>query len=113
MAKNQVQRGDVLTFSPVPAGGVVSGQGLLINNLFGVCQTDASAGGVVEAAVEGCFNLAADGPIAMGAAVYWIAATGLVTATAGTNKRIGVAAESASGGFCVVKLCPPAVANAA
>jgi predicted RecA/RadA family phage recombinase len=108
MSRNQVQRGDVLTFEPVPEGGVVSGQGLVINDLFGVCQTDAAAGGVVEAAVEGCFNLASTGAIPMGAAVYWVTTSGLVTATASGNKRIGVAAEAASGGMVVVKLTPGA-----
>ena len=57
MARNQVQKGDVLTFSPVPAGGVTSGEGLLIGAAFGVCQTDADAAGEVEAAVEGVHAL--------------------------------------------------------
>ena len=107
MARNQVQQGDVLTFAPVPAGGVISGQGLLINASFGVAQTDADAGGEVEGAVEGVHALPkAAGAIAFGQKVYWTGSA--VTSVASGNTLIGYAARAAAAGDATVdvKLTP-------
>ena len=107
MARNQVQTGDMLTFAPVPAGGVVSGEGLLIGAAFGVCQYDADEGGEVEAAVEGVHALPKGaGAIAMGAKVYWTG-TALTTVASG-NTLVGYAARAAAAGDPTVdvKLTP-------
>ena len=103
MSKNQVQRGDVVTFT-APAPGVVSGQGVAINSLFGISQYDSAEGAQGELAVEGCFYLPASGAIAFGAPAYWNGTA--VTATAAGNLRIGVCTEAAANNLCVVKLSP-------
>jgi predicted RecA/RadA family phage recombinase len=36
--KNSIQRGDMITIT-APTGGVTSGQGVLVGNLFGVAAT--------------------------------------------------------------------------
>ncbi len=103
MAKNMVQAGDVITFT-APAGGVVSGQGIAIGSLFGVAQFDAAEGAQGEMAIEGCHYLPASGAIAFGAPVYWTGTA--VTATVGTNLKIGVCTEAAANNLAVVKLTP-------
>jgi predicted RecA/RadA family phage recombinase len=105
MAKNMVQAGDVVSFT-APTGGVVSGQGVAINSLFGVSQYDAAEGAQGEMAIEGCHYLPATGAIAFGAPAYWTGTA--VTATATGNLKIGVCTEAASGGYCVVKITPGA-----
>src|SRR4051812_12960701 len=99
MAKNMVQLGRTLTFTPVPAGGVLSGDPLIIGVAFGVAQYDAPAGGQVEADVEGVYSLpkAAGVALAFGARVYWTAA-GNATGTATGNTLIGFAARPALAG---------------
>ena len=53
--KNWRQNGEVLTLPAAPAGGVKSGDGVRVNNLFGIAATDAAEGAPVELTVEGCF----------------------------------------------------------
>ena len=58
--------------SLAPAGGVKSGQPLLVGSLFGVCSYDAAEGESVELALEGVFDLDKDNSvIGAGGAVYW------------------------------------------
>ncbi len=70
MARNFVSRGDYLTMIAA-AGGVKSGVGVLIGNLFGIAMTDAAEGAEYEAAVTGVWDLPSAGAINAGAAVYW------------------------------------------
>src|SRR4051794_30958637 len=100
MSKNQVQYGRTLTFTPVPAGGVLSGGPILIGAAFGICQTDAPEGGQVEADVEGVHGLGktAGQAVAMGQRVYFVAATGLISTTATGNTLVGYAARPALAG---------------
>ncbi|OHV26602.1 DUF2190 family protein [Rhizobium sp. RMa-01] len=97
--KNYVQRGDVVT-ATAPAGGVSSGDGVLISSLFGVAATTVDAGSEVELATTGVFDLPkASGAVTFGAPLYWDAAAEKVTAvastTAGDNTLIGVAIAAA------------------
>lgn len=100
MARNMVQLGRTLTFAPVPAGGVRSGDPLLIGVAFGVAQHDAPEGGEVEADVEGIHALpkAAGVILAFGSRVYFSAGAGSVTGTASGNTLIGYAARAAQAG---------------
>jgi len=98
--RNFVQTGDTLTFtSPDP---VTSGQGVVMNALFGVA---ASAGDPFEAAVVGVFELPKTaGAIDAGAKVYWKADTANVTTTASGNKLIGAATEAAADAATTVRV---------
>src|SRR3954447_17216208 len=104
MSRVQVQKGDTLTFSPLPAPGIKSGDPILIGAAFGVCQTDAPEGGEVEADVEGVFSLpkTAGQAVAMGAKLYFVTATGLVSTTASGNTGVGYAARAAAAGDATV-----------
>lgn len=72
MAKNHVQPGKVLEFT-APSGGVVSGQGYVIGNTFGVSLVDAAVGELFRMSVDECWELAAASADAWaeGALLYW------------------------------------------
>lgn len=101
--RNFVQSGDTLTFTSAEA--VQSGQGVLMNALFGVAASAADAGAPFEAAVVGVFELPkVAGAIEAGAKVYWKADTANVTTTASGNKLIGAATETAGDGATMVRV---------
>lgn len=93
--KNFVQPGAVISVTAVAA--VASGGGVLIGSLFGFATNAAAIGEPVEIAVTGVYDadkIAAQA-WAQGVRVYWDAAEGKVTSTAGGNKLIGVSIEAA------------------
>ena len=63
--KNFIQNGDVITVT-APAGGVTSGQSLLVGSLFGVVAYDALAGEPTEIATTGVFDLNKDAATVIG-----------------------------------------------
>lgn len=54
--KNYIQEGRMITVA-APAGGVTSGDGVVIGSLFGVASKTAAAGETVTIATEGVFDL--------------------------------------------------------
>lgn len=95
--KNYIQEGAVLRMTA--PYDVASGDGLLVGSLFGVAQITALSGVVLDAAIEGVFELAKTTGAAWteGAKLYWDDSTKKCTVTASTNKQIGVAVLPASG----------------
>lgn len=96
MAKNYVQPGSVVTLT-APAGGVKSGDGVVVNNLFVVAMGDAAEGAEFEGALTGCWTLPkAAGAINAGARVWWSVADGnVVGASAAGLYPVGTAIEAA------------------
>ncbi|MCW2242248.1 DUF2190 family protein [Azospirillum canadense] len=95
--RNYVQEGCTLTLTA--PYDVASGNGLLVGSIFGVASSNATNGAVVEACVEGVFDLTAEGAgsgqdIAQGGAVYWDNTAKRCTKTATSNTKIGVATEA-------------------
>ncbi len=92
--KNFVQEGDVIT---VTAPAIVkSGDGLLVQNTFGIVSYDAAQNEEVEIALEGVFTLPkAVVAISQGANVYWDDVAKNVTTVALGNTLIGVATTNA------------------
>ncbi len=119
MAKNFVQPGKVITVT-APTGGVLSGEGVLVGDLFGVAQFDAAEGAEVEVLTEGIIDLAkaAGVAVATGNRLYWDAAGKVVTTAAGGNKLAGVATADAQGSdatarVLIGRLSPPEALDAA
>lgn len=83
---------------PAPAGGVLSGDGVLVGSLFGVAATDAAESETVEVACVGVFELRKTSAQAwtVGAKVYWDSTNKVATTTASGNSLIGVAVEAAA-----------------
>src|SRR5262245_23844248 len=93
--KNSVQAGGTLTV--VSPGTVASGDGVLIQNTFGIAAYDAVLNDSLEIVVEGVFTLPkAPGAILQGANVYWDNTNKNVTTTAAGNVLIGIATVDAA-----------------
>lgn len=94
--KNFVQPGDTLTVD-TPAGGALSGAGVLVGSIFGVAAYTSPAGAPLEVVTEGVFDLDKEigDPFAAGDKVYWNAADKKATSTAGGHAWIGVATNAA------------------
>ena len=67
--KNFVQSGNTVTLT-APAN-VKSGEVVNVGSLIGIAAFDAAQNAEVEVSLTGVFELAADGPISQGEAVYW------------------------------------------
>jgi len=100
MATNYIQDGDTLDFTA--AGTITSGTPFLMGIRLAVPLKSGISGDVVPVAVEGVFNLTkntgAGTGWAMGAAVYWDAATSKVTGVSTSNTLIGYGAAVAAVG---------------
>ena len=70
--KNHIQTGDIITV-PAPAGGIASGEGAIIGNIFGVAAYPAAVGEPVELATTGIYQLpkATTAVLTVGARVAW------------------------------------------
>lgn len=112
--KNFVSLGSNMTI-PAPTGGVASGDGVVVENLFGVAFTSASAGEDVVIATQGVFVLPKLGTdtIAFGQRVFWDATAKRVTETATGNYPVGCAIEVAGNGATLVKVRLDGVSTAA
>lgn len=87
--QNYVQHGRAVTITA--AAAILSGQLVLVGNLYGVAANSVAPGATVEIDTEGVFDLAkGTATFAPGAYVYWNATSGLCTAT-NTDTKIGVA----------------------
>ncbi|MDX3805295.1 MAG: DUF2190 family protein [Bosea sp. (in: a-proteobacteria)] len=97
-----MQPGRIIT-ATAPAGGILSGSGMLAGSFFGVASHDAAEGEPVEIALTEIFTLpkAADA-ITFGAKVYWDDAAKKVTTTAAGNKLVGAATAPAIAGDAAV-----------
>jgi predicted RecA/RadA family phage recombinase len=102
--RNYVQIGALI---PVTApANVVSGQGILIGSMFGVCTKSALSGETVTIETTGVVDLpkAASVTPAQGALVYWDGTNSVVTTTASGNTKIGVATVAAAAGDATVRV---------
>lgn len=70
--KNFIQNGTMISIT-APAGGVTSGQGVIVGNIFGIAAKTAAEGESVEIATTGVYELpkAPSAVIAFGARVSW------------------------------------------
>jgi len=100
---NFVKSGDTLTLT-VPYD-VLSGGGIKVGNIFGVASNDALSGTVVEAQVDGVYDLPKDASaFAQGDLAYWDDTAKKVTSTVGGNILIGAVEVAALTGTAVVRI---------
>lgn len=93
---NYLQSGQTMTFT-APSGGVSSGVGVQIGQLFVVPVADAAEGEPFAGKTCGVVTLPKDTADALteGALVYWDAAEDRITTTASGSLLIGCAASDA------------------
>jgi predicted RecA/RadA family phage recombinase len=109
--QNFIQPGDTMNFT-APAGGVVSGNGYKVGQLFVVATRDVAAGSRFQGATGGVFDLPkAGGAWTEGALVYWDDTAKNCTLTSTSNLLIGCAAEATSSTTGRVRLNGHARAN--
>jgi predicted RecA/RadA family phage recombinase len=103
--KNYIQPGNIITVT-APAGGVTSGAGLLVGNLFGIATADATAGADVEIATTGVFDLpkAVNATFTEGQRVSWDAANAQTAAPATGMIPVGLATEAAANGTTTARV---------
>jgi predicted RecA/RadA family phage recombinase len=104
--RNFIQPGDSLAVAVPYAGGVTSGQGVLVGALFGVAAVDAAQNAVIEAATQGVFDLTKEPALAIsaGARVFWDNTNRRVTTTATGNFCIGLATQAALAADATVRV---------
>lgn len=97
--KNFVQNGHMITVT-APAGGIKSGAGMIVGNLFGIATMDAAEGKNVEMATTGVFDLpkAPAAVFTLGQRVAWDATNGQVVTPATGAYPIGVVTQAAANG---------------
>lgn len=112
--KNFVQPGDVVTLTS-PAGGVLSGDPILVGSIFGVAAYDAVAGAEVEVAVVGVYELPKGaGAILQGASIYFDGDDNVVTGVSAEGLYpVGAATEAAGADAPIVRVRLNGVAVAA
>ena len=103
--KTFIQNGDVITVT-APAGGIVSGNGIIVGSLFGIATCDALAGESVEIATTGVFDLNKDAATVIGQAdrVAWDdTAREIVLPSVGLYP-VGIATMAAGDGATAVRV---------
>ncbi len=112
--KNFIQNGNMISVT-APAGGIASGQGLLVSSLFGVAAKAAAEGESVEIATVGVFELskAPATVIGQGARVAWDDTAKQVVLPGTGLYPIGVAILAAGNGATVVRVRLDGVATGA
>lgn len=102
--KNFVQAGD--TISLVAPYAVVSGDGVLVGNLFGVAVADAANAAAVEVVVVGVFDINAlsTDTGSVGALMYWDNTNRRTTTTATANELIGVLTKAKASGEATARI---------
>ena len=95
--RNYVQPGNSLAVAVPYAGGILSGQGVLVGALFGVAATDGVQNATVEAATQGVFDITKEPALAItaGARVFWDNTNRRITTTATGNFQVGIATTAA------------------
>ena len=102
--KNYVQPGENITVTAEAAA--TSGDGVKVGTLFGIASGDAEIGDPLVLVTEGVFEMpkVAIDDMAVGAAVYWRSSDGLVTTTATSNTKVGVAIMAAGNPSSAVRV---------
>jgi predicted RecA/RadA family phage recombinase len=103
--KTYIAPGKSITVT-APAGGVLSGQGVLIGTLFGIAQFDAVAGADVEILTEGVVEIGKTSAlqIDVGDRVFWDATNKVVNKTAAAQVCVGVAVSAAANPSSTVRI---------
>jgi predicted RecA/RadA family phage recombinase len=101
--QNHIQNGHVITV-PAPAGGITSGEGTIICNIFGIAAYAAGVGEPVELATTGVYLLpkATAAVLTIGARVAWDNTAKNINLPDAGRYPVGVATEAAGNGIISV-----------
>ncbi|HMR03697.1 MAG TPA: DUF2190 family protein [Candidatus Competibacter phosphatis] len=101
--QNYIQNGHVITVT-APTGGVTSGEGMIIGNIFGVAAYSAAEGDPLELATTGVYKLpkATTTVLTVGARVAWDNTAKNINVPGAGRFPVGVATEAAGNGITSV-----------
>ena len=109
MPTNFVSEGNYIDYTPGSA--VTAGDVVVLGSVVAVATHDIAASALGAVAVEGVFDFpkatTSGSAIAVGLLVYWDASGGVITTTAGSNKKAGYTVETSADAdtYQKVKLC--------
>lgn len=97
--QNYIQNGHVITVT-APTGGVTSGEGMIIGNIFGVAAYSAAEGDPLELATTGVYKLpkATAAVLTVGARVAWDNTAKNINVPGAGRFPVGVATEASGNG---------------
>lgn len=112
--QNYIQNGHVITVT-TPAGGILSGEGLIVGNIFGIAAYSAAEGEPLELAITGVFKLpkATAAVLTVGAPVAWDNTAKNINVPGAGRFPVGVATEAAGNGITSVAVRLDGVATLA
>ena len=112
--KNYLQNGHIVRVT-TPAGGIASGEALIVGSIFGIAAYSSAEGDPLELATTGVYKLpkATAAVLAVGARVAWDNTAKEVTTPAAGRFPIGVAVETAGNGVSSVAVRLDGIATAA
>lgn len=112
--QNYLQNGHVITVT-TPAGGILSGEGLIVGNIFGVAAYSAAEGDPLELATTGVYKLpkATAAVLTVGARVAWDNTAKNINVPGAGRFPVGVATEAAGNGVTGVAVRLDGVATVA
>jgi len=101
--KTYLQKSDVITVA-APAGGIASGDGLIVGNIFGIAAFAAAAGEPVELATTGVYQMpkTTAAVLTVGARVAWDNTAKNINVLGTGRFPVGVAIETAGNGITSV-----------
>ena len=97
--QNYIQNGHVIIVT-TPAGGILSGEGLIVGNIFGVAAYSAAEGDPLELATTGVYKLpkATAAVLTVGARVAWDNTAKNINVPGAGRFPVGVATEASGNG---------------
>ena len=112
--KTYIQNGHVITVS-TPAGGITSGGGLIVGNIFGIAAYSATEDDPLELATTGVYKLpkASAAVLAVGTRVAWDDTAKQVNTPGSGRFPIGSATEAAGNGVISITVRLDGVTTAA
>jgi predicted RecA/RadA family phage recombinase len=112
--RNYLQNGHIVRVT-TPAGGIASGDALIVGSIFGIAAYSSAEGDPVELSTTGVFQLpkASAAVLTVGARVAWDDAAKEVTTPAAGRLPIGVAVEAVGNGAISVAVRLDGIATAA
>jgi predicted RecA/RadA family phage recombinase len=112
--KTYIQNGDVITV-PAPAGGIASGEGMIVGNIFGIAAYSAAVGDPLELATIGVYQLpkATAAVLTVGARVAWDNTAKNINVSGTGRFPVGIATEAAGNGTTSVAVRLDGVGTAA
>lgn len=112
--QNYIQNGHVITVT-TPAGGIASGDGLIVGSIFGIAAYSSAEGDPVELSTTGVFQLpkATAAVLTVGARVAWDNTAKNINVPGAGRFPVGIATEAAGNGITSVAVRLDGVATVA